>query len=61
MRSQPLFHLHLDLIVDDAVVDGLHEVNRQIAAVIDTPVVAQEVLHAASADIVIKAAHRLAA
>jgi len=31
--------------VDDAVVDVLHEFQRQVAAVVDAAVVAQEILH----------------
>lgn len=38
-------HLHLDLIINNAVVDFLHELHRQVTPVIDSPVIPQEVLH----------------
>jgi hypothetical protein len=37
-------HLHLDLVVDDAMVYVLHELDRKVAAVVDAPAVAQEIL-----------------
>ncbi len=37
--------LHLDLIIDDAVIQSLQKVYRQVAPIIDAAIIAQEILH----------------
>ena len=40
-------HIHLDLVGLDALIQGAHVLFRQIATVVDAPIVSQEILWSA--------------